>query len=315
MEEENKKTDHPIETSVVGGKKEFTAPAAVQTFTSDMVQVIEDSQGGLIKKIIDEQEKHEIEKKNFSPQSKRNRTFVLLSLILILMGTAILAFLYIKKLGQSTPAPEIKNSIAPLIFSDQIKYLALDGLKNDQITEKLFEEASNTGVKVGGVEAIYGVENSKIVSLRRFITLLKSTFVPGDTTFVDDYFMIGAVNSGPKPVSPSESVRPEGKDLFILIKVRSFVDIFEPMRTWEPKMFSELHALYGQDINSNTSYLLTKSFEDGTIDNKNARILYDNLGNPALMYVFADDHSVVIARTKDAVNEVILRLTGSQIKK
>lgn len=282
--------------------KETVGAPTVQTFTSDMVQVIEDGQGGLIKKIIEEQEKNETEKKNFSPQSRRNRTFVLLSLILILLSTALLAFIYIGKLGEVLPLPPSPELRAPIIYTDSTKTLLFDHLTNEQIVNRLLEESVRADIKQGAIEGIFGTENSKIVGLRRFITLIKSSFVPGDKTFVDDNFLLGSANGGTR-------------NFFILLKVRSFVDIFTPMRDWEPAMFNELHGLFSEQIDQSTSYLLTKSFEDGIVDNKNARILYDNAGKPALMYVFADDHSVVIARDRDTINEVILRITGSQIKK
>ena len=53
---------------------------------------------------------------------------------------------------------------------------------------------------------------------------------------------------------------------------------FGQMRNWENKMFSDLHDIFGIPLSLDTGYLLTKNFEDGIIQNKNARILRDGSG-------------------------------------
>lgn len=284
-------------------KKDAVNVPAVETFTNDMVKVIEDSQGGLIRKIIEEQEKHETEKKNFSPQSRRNKNFVLMSLVLILMAVALLAFIYIRKLDQVIPAtnvPTVESN--PIIFTEKTKLVPIDGLNSERIASALWQESNQANIKTGEIESIFTTENTKIVGLRRFTTLLKSAFVPGNSNLVSDQFLMGSVNRGTK-------------GFFILLKVASFADVFEPMRSWEGTMFSELHLLTGQDLNPSTNYLLTKSFEDGFIENKNARILYDSSNTISLMYVFADENDVIISNSPNAIKEVMTRLASSQVKK
>lgn len=105
------------------------------------------------------------------------------------------------------------------------------------------------------------------------------------------------------------------RDIFILMKVRSFTDVFPSMRVWEAKMFNDLHAVFGIPINSKTSYLLTKNFQDGIVGNKNARILYTTEGQIALMYIFADETSVIVTNSVPASREAMLRLAGSRIRK
>ena len=282
----------------------------VETFTDDMVQVIEDSQGGLIKKIIQEQEKHEIEKKNYSPESKRNKAFMLASSILILLTLGLLAFLYTRKGNEPVSPNNVQLQLNSVIYTDKVKLETLDGITKEQIADKFLEETNIAEIKGGEIEGIYGTENGKVVGLRKFIALIKGNFIPGDTSLVDDRFLMGTVSRDERSVTTGQ-----GGDFFILLQVRSFIDAFTPMRAWESKMFSDLHIFFGLDLNATSSYLLTKNFEDGFIENKNARILYDAEGNLAMMYVFADEHSVVIAKSPNAVHEVMLRLASSRIKK
>ena len=281
--------------SGAGGKHNIA-----QTYAEDMAKVIEDDKGGLIKKIIHGEEEREARKRNMSPESKKNRLFMLVSLLLVLMGLATLFFFFFKK-DNSTVLTE--SQFAPIIFNDKSAFFEVKGFNKDEITQTVLNEINTTQVKTGGIEGIYLTINKQILGLREFIILIKSNFIPGDNTFfINNNFLLGVVNA-------------ETKDFFILLKVRSTVDIFDAVRAWEGKMFSDLHGFFGVSISPETQYLLTKEFQDGIVQNKNVRILYDNENKIIMMYIFADDTSVIITNTENATQEIMLRLASSQIKK
>ncbi len=159
------------------------------------------------------------------------------------------------------------------------------------------------------MEGIYPTENKQAIGLRRFIALIDGHFVPdSNPLLVSDNFLMGVVKNQPNALANS------GTGFFILIKVRSITDVFNSLRSWEPNMLTDLHGFLGLNISSASNYLFTKNFTDGIIDNKNARILYDQNGNIVLMYVFADDNSVVITDSQNAAKEIILRLAASQLQ-
>ena len=58
-----------------------------------------------------------------------------------------------------------------------------------------------------------------------------------------------------------------------------------------------------------------KDFEDGIVQNQNARILYDAEKKIVMMYIFADENSVIITGTESAAREIMLRLASSRVKK
>ncbi len=271
----------------------------VQTYAEDMAKVIEND-GSAIKKIIHEEEEREIEKKNLSPESRKNKMFMLVSLVLVLVAIAILFFIVVfrKQISISNIAPQF----APLIFTDQNKSLEIGNLNKDKIAQTILNEVNATTVKAGGIEGIYLTDNKQIVGLRKLISLIKGSFIPGQTVFVSDNFLTGVLNG-------------ETHNFFILLEVRSFADIFDAVKSWENKMFYDLHGFFGVDINADTNYLVTKDFEDGLVSNKNARILYDKDGKIVLMYVFVDDTSIIITNTQEAAQEVINRLSAGQIRK
>ena len=272
----------------------------VKTYAEDMAKVIESGEGGIIKKIIHEQEEQEAEKKNLSPESKKNKLFMLVSVALVVLAflTIISIIVFRQKIFTVSVAPQF----TPIIFTDQNKFLEIGGLNRDKIIQTVLNEMNTAKIKVGGIEGIYLANDKNPVLLREFVKLIGGSFVPGQTIFVSDNYLLGVVNN-------------KAKDLFILLKVRSFADIFQSIRAWENKMFYDLHGFFDIGITSETNYLLTKNFEDGIVENKNARILYDKDNKIVLMYVFADENSVIITNTSEAVREIMLRLASSQIKK
>ncbi len=272
-----------------------------QTYAEDMARAIEDDkEEGIIKKIIHEEEEREIKKKNRSPETIKNKFFMVVSVLFIVFGFIILFYFLFSK---NDSVVNVAKQFTPLIFSDQNSFFEVKGFKNDEITQTVSNEVIKTGVKNGGVEAIYLTEDKAVLGLRRFVSLSNGNFIPSNNALlVSDNFLMGVVNT-------------DTKDFFILLKMNSTADIFDSLRTWENKMFFDLHGFFGIDITSANKYLLNANFSDGIIENKNARILYDSNNNIVMMYIFADDNSVIITDTESAAHEIMLRLAASRIKK
>lgn len=272
----------------------------VETYAGDIAHVIEDGTEGLVKKIIHEEEESQIEKNNTSPESKKNKFFVFVGIsLIVLSATTLIYFFFFKEKINIIP---VEKQFIPIIFNDKTTFDEIFGLNKDKIIQTVANQVNATEVKKGGVEGIYLTENKKIIGLRRFVDLIKANFVPNDNKlFVSDNFLLGVVNG-------------EAKDFFVLLKARSTFDIFDSLRIWEDKIFSDLNGFLGVNINNDTKYLLTKNFEDGIIENKNARILYDKDGKIIMMYIFADDNSVIITDSQSAAHEILLRLAASEKK-
>jgi len=296
----------------------------VQTYAEDIAEVLKHDKGGLIKKIIRGEAEHEKEKRNLSPESRKNQLFMFIGALLILTSLAILVFFLFQE-DDSTVS--IEKQFVPIVFIDKSVFIEVNDLTKERIIQTIVNKVRTTEVKNKGVEGIYLTLNKKVIGLRGFITLIRANFEPiensslGDV-FVSDSFLLGVVKSGAE-ISP-----PVNKDFFILLKMRSVPDIFESLRDWENNMFFDLYKFFGIELSSETKYLLTKDFENSIVENKNARILYEGNEEQALvadsqprdrkivmMYIFTDDNSVIITDTKDVVREIILRLASSEVKK
>ena len=280
---------------------------SIETYAEDMAKVIEGTEGGLMKNIIHEQELHDLEKKNLSPQSKQNQLFMFIGFVLLIFAIGLFIFLGFFK--DKINVVSVPMQAVPIIFTDKNYYQDITNLNSGAIAQSVLNEVRSTDVKVGGIEAIYLTLNGKIIGLRSFIQLINGNFVAPTAPIIDDNFLIGAMRSAKLDANGQD------KNLFILLKSKSFVDAFDNMKKWEGKMFNDLHGFFGVNISPDTKELLTKDFVDSRISNKNARILYDKNGQIVLMYVFADETSVVVSNSENAVDEVISRLAGSQISK
>lgn len=275
----------------------------VETYAEAMAKVIEDDKSGLVKKIIQEEEAHEMQKRNLSPKSAKNKFFLFFSLSLIFIASAVL-LLFI--FSRDNPTVSIEQQFTPLIFNDQNAFLEVKDLSKDQIAQTVLNEVARTSVKNGGIEGIYLTENKKVIGLRKFVALLEAQFSLDKNNFIDDNFLLGVARG---------SKENNLKDFFILLKIRTLSDVFDSLRAWERTMFSDLHGFLGMDISGETKYLLLKDFEDGLVENKNARILFGEDNQIVMMYIFAGDHSVIITKSANAAREIMLRLASSQIEK
>lgn len=276
----------------------------VQTYAEDMVHVLEDDKGGLIKKIIQGEEQSEKEKRNLSPQSKKNKIFLFLGFAMILISFGILIFFFLKKEPAIVP---IRQQIAPIIFTDKNSIIEVSDLTKDEIAKKVHGEVQKNTVKIGGIESIYMTLYKAPVDFKKFIEIIEGNFATEDQTAINNNFLMGVMKNG--------DIKNPQNDFFMILKVRSIPDVFTSMRTWENKMFADLHGFFGIDFSPTSKYLITKSFQNGIVENKNARILYDTENKIVMMYVFVDDNSIVITDSENTVREIMLRLGSSLIKK
>ncbi len=282
-----------------------TEEKVIHTYVDDMAQVIENNREGLIKNIIHQDEERENEKISQSPEAVKNRIMIGVSAFLVLSSIAIIAVLIYK---QKPNIVELQQQFTPLVFTDKSVFLEISGLNKEKIIQTILNTKKEAVLRPGQVEGIYLTENKNIVGLKRFTELTKNTFVlptspAGNVGLVSDNFLMGVTNTG------------TSNEFFILLKTRSMTDIWGSLRAWENKMFEDLYRIFELDLSSDTKYLLTKDFSDSIINNKNARTLYQNNGGVAIMYIFANNTSIVITKDKLTAREIIERLSSSKIGK
>src|SRR3990167_9712232 len=88
----------------------------VRTYTDDMVQVIEDSGGTLVKKIIKEEEAKEAEKRN--PAKRADRAYGLAGSVLLLLGVGVIFFLSINREPPRAPTAATPRVESEILLTD-----------------------------------------------------------------------------------------------------------------------------------------------------------------------------------------------------
>lgn len=272
----------------------------VETYIADMASAVDGSEGIFIRKIIEEQEKKEERYMQFSLGDTKNKIFLYVGLFLLFAALGALGFLVFSKTKAGTV--EVAQQYIPAIYLDNYLFKDIEGIAGDQIHRVILTEAFSKEIKFDEIFGVYLTLQNKIIGLRKFLSLTSPELDQKNLAFVDDNFLIGATNI-------------ENKEIFILIKTRSFSDVFDFMRLWENKMFYDLKGVFDIEVSSETNYLLTKDFEDGIVQNKNARILKDKDGKTVMMYVFIDDRSLLITKSNLVAKEVGLRLSSGILRK
>ena len=79
-------------------------------------------------------------------------------------------------------------------------------------------------------------------------------------------------------------------------------------------MFHDLSLLFGVSLSPETNYLFNKDWEDGVIQNKNARILKDEAGNTVLSYVFITNRNVLITNSEMATKRNHVSFSDRTVK-
>jgi len=281
-------------------EKEKLQKTEVETLTSDMVEAFSNEQGGNIKQIIHDQEERDAEFDQKPQQKSTNLTFLVASVVFFALAFGLVYLVYLFR--NEILTVEVKPIYTPIIFIDQTEFKDISELKKEQIAQVVSEETKTTEIKKDGIEGLYLLEKKKVLGFRKFLELTEMNLNIAKNEFIFDNFLVGIVNK-------------DSRNLFFLIKARSTADIFNPMRAWESKMFLDLHGFFGIELNADTKYLLEKDFEDGIVQNKNARILRDTDGKVVMMYVFVEDGSLVIADRETTIQALIPRIASSEIKK
>ncbi len=294
--------------------EDFVAPiekgrlSGLKTFSQDVAKAVEKNEGTIVRELLEEQTERDIEEKEFSPESKKNRFFIFGG-----MGLFILALIFVIIVFVSSSnffAKDITLRTSPVIFVEENDFLDITGLEKDKIVEKIRLFNNSKSFKIKSIVSFYLTEKNKIVGFKEFMQKINADVKDNYFSVIDDVFMFGLIDTREGAIVSSV-----GGDMFMLIKVKSFSDVFPVFRDWENKIFINLAPLWGFDLNMDNAYLLTKDFEDDFIFNKNARVLKDLNGDIVFMYIFVDENTVVFAKDGKVLNEIVARILAGRVRR
>lgn len=273
----------------------------VHTFAQDLVQVAESGTPGSIKDIIDAEENKEIEELNLSPKSSKNQMYLIFGFLLLALG-GLVVYYFTSFLMQKDYPVNQNITEREFLSMDKNKQIEIADLYKTEIYKKVFSESDQFYLNQGEMARFEITENNSIVKLPRLVDLIESSLtLPADTP-IGSNFIFGAFKN-------------EKNEQFFILQTKSTNEAFPTLRSWENKMFFDLALFFGIETNQENKYLLTKNFEDGIVENKNARVLLDEFGSTVFMYVFVSDNIVVFTKDGSVVEEIIDRLAQANLRK
>jgi hypothetical protein len=274
----------------------------LRTYATDMADVVQDGQASVVRVAMAEAQKREANKENVSPQSGRNIRFIILGILLLCIGAGIVLYVFYKKTAPlQTTAPQ--TSTSSLIFSDKTQIIDITDKNRDQIVKDIQYEIDNRELRLGDIAYLYFTEKNGVdyitIPFTDWLSRIGATPPEGLARNFGAPFMFGMYSSA-------------GNVPFLLVKTTTYNNGYAGMLAWEGKLLDDLYQMFGIVTTGDNAVLFEKGFEDKIIENKDARVLYAPNGDVVLLYVFIDDTTVLIAKDRLTVKEVLSRFVSGR---
>jgi hypothetical protein len=282
----------------------------LRTYSSDMADAIRENEATVIKIALAEQKRHEREdiyrKAEGSPVSKF--LLVLGSIVLVLIAGGAVYFFMQKKDVANVPVVAPKKIETFIAYDDEVFIDTTKVETKTDIAEILKTESEKKGTP-GSIKALFLTTSQNgtpaILPLSKLLSLMDVSAPGSLTRSLDEYYMVGTYTSLADEEKPH---------LFFIFQTTDFNQSFAGMLAWEKTILDDLYLEYGVDVSGERSALFEKEFKDIIINNKDARILYDNAGKDILYYIFLDKNTFVITDSQEAIKEINTRIIIKKTK-
>ncbi|HUC88850.1 MAG TPA: hypothetical protein VMR49_02360 [Candidatus Paceibacterota bacterium] len=279
----------------------------LRTYSSDMADAVRNNEMSVIKIAMAEQKRHEMEKV-YEEEKKISTSKILMiigGLILIVSSIAGLYFIFQKKNADNAVQQAIIKPNALISYDDQ-SYIDVTNVSSGANLVNLIKSEAAKPEKQGAIKSLFLTANANgstaLIKLRDFLSLMGVTASSSLIDSFSDRYMIGTYTPADKP------------HLFLLFEIKDYNQAYAGMLAWERSLLSDMFLLFQIDISGSNSGLLNASWKDIIINNKDARVLYDQNNNPLLYYIFIDKNNFVIADSQDTIKEIISRLLTQNTK-
>ncbi len=289
------------------GKKQINKDGdkleTLQTYMSDMADVVRDKEMSVIKIATAEQKKQEQE--NYYLKKKtpnKNKILFIFGGIILIILAILFSYLLIRKAKEKSLPPKIIRTIETPISYDNKITIDVTGATDKNDLSKLINSRliKNNNYKL--INAIFLTKKIDGIisplSLVNFLSLLKTTAPDSLIRSFSKNYMLGIYD-------PNNQNPPS---LFLIIGIRDYPMAYARMLKWEKTMVGDLFSIFKINVSGTNSGLFEKPFSDVIIRNKDARILYNKEGIGELFYLFPNKNTLVIAKSQNAIREIITRL-------
>lgn len=287
----------------------------IRTYQSDVEEMLKSGDGSLAKIAVAENEKR-VHDEGFSmdptgkPLPDRTRVIITASIVLVLLGLVTLGAIYFVRNSRATTQQVTSTAPAPLIATDFLKNININGLTRNQIIRTLTKErdgnvsalASVTGIRLTEGSA----ENAQTLTAKNFLEKLETRAPSELVRSLDDNFLFGIQAS-----NPSEPV--------LIFKTGYYQNAFAGMLSWEKDLREDLGPIFIRpepELTASSSDDVlnrTQNFQDIVVKNRDTRALRDSNGKIIFLYSFPDKSSIIITTNANTLQEVATRLFAGKL--
>ncbi|TSC61233.1 MAG: hypothetical protein G01um101448_949 [Parcubacteria group bacterium Gr01-1014_48] len=278
-------------------KMRYPSGRRLRTFQGDVASLMKTQKPSQASIVIAEQ------KKQHSPEEERkqkliakarkeslnNLVVVALAFILLAAGGASLYF-FLTKQGAHTGM--VFTARTP-IFVDEISEVSVGASPSRRgLIESISTAIKNTSANSKAVTHIELVEQGVLgktdLSTSRFFQILDTHVPLSLVRSLSNSFMIGAYRNEP----------------FAIFTTTFFESAFASMLDWEIQMEPDIGPLFSKKA----SPILTNTFEDVVMRNKDTRVLRNEVGDILFLYTFPDKEHLVLTTNGGTLGEILARL-------
>ena len=267
----------------------------IRTYASDMADVVKEKQGSVVKIVMAEEDKRRRVVENTTPTSKKNIFFIAGGMLAIALTLLVIVFAISRsnKPIETDSTPTVTQTPKVIEYENDI---TLDTTGVRLILASEIEKALGGSYALGSITSINLTNSSNgnaIFKTTDFINILRIRLSAPFLRSLSDDYMLGIHTFN-------------GNELFLILESNSYDATFAGMLSWEQTMLVDLYDIF--DITSTTTSLNNVTFQDILIENIDTRAVLDENGEIILMYSIVNEHTIVIAKSKETFIEILGRL-------
>lgn len=269
----------------------------IRTFSSDLADAVRKNEMSVIKVAMAEQKRREEDAMLRSPGSTKNKTYIVLTMICLLLGGGGVWYALHKKQSVAPIVIPTETKIQAIIPADATTSIEVGGTDQGKVEDLIRAAVTNISGNEGGIVDIYFTDSSggtkKTITAGDFFTAISSAAPAPLVRSLTPEFMLGVYTK-------SELRHP-----FLILRTTDYDTAFANMFTWERKLFTDFYQPFAFKGDENT---FTGKFGDLIVENKDTRILRSADGTIVLIYSFVDEHTILLTDSVESFVEVLHRL-------
>lgn len=216
----------------------------------------------------------------------RNKTFVVTSISLLILGIIVVGSVYYVRSNESVKVE--KQSKAIIAFSEEHQ-IPGNNLSRDQLISRINSEKQSFKLPANSVLFLNIIQgNLEPTPVSEVMAVLAPKMPPAMTRALEKKYMLGIYSY-------------DTNEPFIILTTDDFPTVYSNMLRWERDMASDLGRIF--QINERTSEQ-NASFVDETVKNKDLRVLRDSNQKTLLLYSFIDKNTLVITASENVFTAI-----------